>query len=486
MRWMLLLFGLLGAFEAAAFSLPARWIHGAPGEPVLQVHAAAPGFWIIRQSKASNFEAPFLYLIAGEQSALLLDSGAEPAARTKLPLRETVDRLLADWAKTHGLKTMPLVVAHSHSHRDHIYGDAQFRDRADTRIIAARPEEVAAFFGLDRWPEGEARFDLGRRTLTILPLPGHEPAHIAVYDEQTGSLLSGDTLYPGLLTIRDWPAYRASAERLAAFAASHRVERVLGAHVEMSATPGLMYPLGSALQPDEHTLALGSAHIQQLRDATSTLGDFLHQEVRDDFILGRVKPYAGVSDLPSTHGMLLVGTDVVYLSHLPMFHSPHNYQLIFEAALPDKVLNRYRADSKAHPDALYTVAPTRQWVLPAQILEKGEFKLDLYRGHFERGGVLIERGVPVSVARIVQFRRFEPGRSPDAGQWIAFGRGREHFLAHRIEGPPDMDQVVQVTKSAPEGRALQLGTSGAMKAGDAVNGGKVARVIYTEYGDLQR
>src|SRR5690349_19978283 len=88
----------LAAFAAGALSLPSHWNHDAGGEPELQVHAAASGTWILRQGKGSSFEAPFQYLIAGNERALLLDTGAEPAAGTDYPLRATVDRLLADWA----------------------------------------------------------------------------------------------------------------------------------------------------------------------------------------------------------------------------------------------------------------------------------------------------------------------------------------------------------------------------------------------------
>lgn len=485
MRWILLLLGLLSVSESPAITLTRQWVHGAANEPALQVHEAAPGLWVLRQSKASNFEAPFLYLLAGNERALLLDSGAEPAKGTALPLRETVDDLLATWAAAHGKPQMPLVVAHTHAHRDHIHGDAQFRDRADTRIVGTAPADVAAFFGLARWPEGEAAFDLGGRALTILPLPGHEPAHIAVFDAHSGSLFSGDTLYPGLLTIRDWPAYRASAQRLSAFAARHRVERVLGAHIEMTAAAGLMYPLGTAYQPNEHALALERRHIDELASATATLGDFLHPDRHADFLLSRIIATPR-SDPPNTHGMLVVGTDVVYLSHLPMFHVPHNYQLIFEAGLPDDVLADYRADAQRHADQIYTLVPTQRWVLPETIREEASFTADLYRGHFERGGTPIKQGIPVAVKRIVQFRRFEPSCTPAPEQWIGFGRGSEHFLAHRLKGPPDLDQVVQVSVPHAEGAAIRLPYARELKAGDAVGAGSVLRVVYTEYGDVER
>lgn len=182
--------------------------------------------------------------------------------------------------------------------------------------------------------------------------------------------------------------------------------------------------------------------------------------------------------------MLVVGTDVVYLSHLPMFHVPHNYQLIFEAALDASVLADYRRDSGAHADTYYTLVPTGRWVLSNTIVEGAKFRADLYRGHFERGGTPIRQDIKVTVRRIVHFRRFDPGHTPDPAQWIAFGRGREHFLAHRIEAAPDMDQVVELSSPPTEGQVVHLPQSGELKAGDVVRSGAVQRVIYTEYGDL--
>jgi hypothetical protein len=190
------------------------------------------------------------------------------------------------------------------------------------------------------------------------------------------------------------------------------------------------------------------------------------------------------SDPPGSHGMLVLGTDVVYMSHLPMFHVPHNYQLIFEAALEADVLADYRRDSNAHAGLYYTLVPTGRWVLPDTIRDGASFTADLYRGHFERGGMPIRQGITVEVQRIVHFRRFDDGRKPDPAQWIAFGRGREQFLAHRIEAAPDMDQVVQLSTPPPEGHTVRLPQAGELKRGDAVPSGTVQRVIYTEYGDL--
>ena len=65
-------------------------------------------------------------------------------------------------------------------------------------------------------------FDLGGRVLEVTGIPGHHEAAIAVYDPWTGFLLTGDTVYPGRLYVRDMPAFMDSLDRLVAFAAAGR------------------------------------------------------------------------------------------------------------------------------------------------------------------------------------------------------------------------------------------------------------------------
>jgi hydroxyacylglutathione hydrolase len=258
--------------------LDVRWIHGAPdcarsADPPLQVHRYDGSTVIMRQSKCSHFEAPFLYLLVGRERALLVDTGAAPSAGPALPLRAMVDGILAAVAAEAGRAPPELIVAHSHGHDDHAANDGQFEGRPHTTIVAPPLDAVRSFFGLSRWPEGSAVLDLGERPVRVLPTPGHEPSHVMLYDERTGLLLSGDMLYPGLLTVRDWPAYRASAARLAAFADAHAVRYVLGGHVEMQRTPGALYPLGTTFQPEEHVLQLDASQVGELHAACERLGD---------------------------------------------------------------------------------------------------------------------------------------------------------------------------------------------------------------------
>lgn len=122
-----------------------------------------------------------------------LDSGAGDRV---LPIRRVVDEIVARWLRRRSLEAVELVVAHTHSHRDHVFWDREFRGRPRTTVVPPTLFGVRRFFRLPDWPDGQARLDLGGRTLTVFPIPGHESSHIATYDRRTRSLLTGDTLYP--------------------------------------------------------------------------------------------------------------------------------------------------------------------------------------------------------------------------------------------------------------------------------------------------
>jgi hydroxyacylglutathione hydrolase len=262
-----------------AGSLEVRWMHGAARcdqstDAELQVHAYNSTTYILRQDKCRTFEAPFIYLLLGLERALLLDTGATASAA----LRDTIAPLVGG---------RDLVVAHTHAHGDHTASDERFIGLPSTSVIGTTLAQVRAAFGFDPWPTDVAELDLGERLLDVLAVPGHEQTHIALYDRQTGLLFTGDTLYPGLLFINDWTAYRASVRRLAEFVEAHAVSHVLGAHVEMTSTPAVNYPYGTTFQPDEHVLELEPAHVIELDAALTALGASPppRSVAHDDFVI---------------------------------------------------------------------------------------------------------------------------------------------------------------------------------------------------------
>ena len=160
-------------------------------------------------------------------------------------------------------------------------------------------------------------------------------------------------------------------------------------------------------------------------------------------------------DHPAVHGMAVVGTERVYLSHLPMFHSPHDYQVILEADFDRASYMLYRNSKRASDEPLYTIAPAS--AVLSQIAQAGAtFSASLFRGHFERGGTLIQSHAKVTIKRVLYFKKFQPGAAkPSEAKFLLFGNLTEQFMAHLISAKPDFDQIlsVQLGKDAATGIA---------------------------------
>lgn len=155
------------------------------------------------------------YLIIGEEKAMLWDTGMG-ISNIKAVVEELTD--------------LPVFVLNSHSHNDHIGGDALFDevwcynlDSCVEKITAGAPhEDVAGEVSAESvWkdlPEGfdpetykvEGKaptatvndgdvIDLGGRSLEVVFTPGHNPDCIMLIDEANGLLFTGDMYYPAPL-----------------------------------------------------------------------------------------------------------------------------------------------------------------------------------------------------------------------------------------------------------------------------------------------
>lgn len=302
---------LAACFSAASLPVPAQpvpgsldvqWNAGAADcsanpQPPLQVHRYEAQTFILRENPCATAEAPFLYLLVGSTTALLVDTGdvADPAT---MPLAKTVRSLLPGGATG----TMPLIVVHTHGHLDHRVGDAQFEGLRNVRLIGSDLASVRSWFGFADWPNGVAEVDLGDRTVDVIPTPGHHPSHVAFHDRRTGLFLSGDFLLPGRLLVNDIDAYRASAIRVADFVKDRTVSHVLGAHVELD-VDGQPLPWGSSHHPRERALQLARTDLIALPAALDGFNGFYAR--RGIFVI--INPIHNLEALASAAILLLAG-----------------------------------------------------------------------------------------------------------------------------------------------------------------------------------
>jgi glyoxylase-like metal-dependent hydrolase (beta-lactamase superfamily II) len=272
------------------------WIHGAEDcdnnrDPAIDVFQFDENTYILRQNRCLNFEAPFIYILFGEHTVFIQDTGATAEAEL-FPLYETVQKLIAERTNS----DLNILVTHSHSHGDHTAADQQFLGKPGVTLIEPDTESVQQYFGLNNWPDGIAKIDLGERELTVIPIPGHQAESIAVYDAQTRFLLTGDTFYPGRLYIREWDSYKSSIQKLVEFSANNSISAILGTHIEMSKDAGKDYPVGNSYQPNEAVLALSVDDLSLLNTSLNELGARPQQKVLSKFIIspvGALQKYIG-------------------------------------------------------------------------------------------------------------------------------------------------------------------------------------------------
>jgi hydroxyacylglutathione hydrolase len=256
-------------------SMDVHWYAGAEDckaspQPPIQVHKYEAQTFILRQNLCVSYEGNFLYLLIGDQRALLIDTGAvsDPA---RMPVAKTVLDLLP----IRGGSKIPLLVVHTHGHTDHRDGDPQFASLPNVQVAPFDLQGVRAFFGFSAWPNGMAHIDLGERVIDVVPTPGHHQAHLMFYDNRTGLLFTGDFFLPGRLLVEDTAADKLSAARAVEFVKTktHPVSHVLGAHIELDEN-GDTFAWGSQYHPHEHSLELTTDDLSTLPAALNASNGF--------------------------------------------------------------------------------------------------------------------------------------------------------------------------------------------------------------------
>jgi hydroxyacylglutathione hydrolase len=277
--------------------LPRQWMTGGPKcmeSPEWQVHEYNRDFCILRQSGCTDYEKPFLYLLFGEDRALLLDTGSRNG-----DVVPTLQRVVKNWLQRTKRETIPLVVVHSHSHSDHVAGDADVQAMHDPAIpvtfVPAEVEATKRFYKITNWPDDIGQVDLGNRVIDVIAIPGHDIVSVALYDRQTAILFAGDSLYPGRLYVHDFSDFQKSTERMIHFTAGKVVAHILGNHIEETRTPYLDYPIGSMYQPNEHELSLSRGALLELEEALVSLHGKPARLALRDFSIWPVGPTFAMS-----------------------------------------------------------------------------------------------------------------------------------------------------------------------------------------------
>ena len=193
-------------------------------------------------------------------------------------------------------------------------------------------------------------------------------------------------------------------------------------------------------------------------------------------------------ETPGFHGMLVLGSEQIYASHLPMFTAQHRYQGIWQVtfgAQADQVYRDARAQA-ANDGVIFTLAPNEDFRLPELTGARESFRADVFVGHFERpGNRKLLDDVTVTVERQVHWHPFlvEHAR-PERLTYQLFGDGAQAYLAHWISVAPDYDQILQVAPAASGSPLPALAQVVVLDRSDdqALRPGEVVPVLLLEHG----
>jgi glyoxylase-like metal-dependent hydrolase (beta-lactamase superfamily II) len=169
-----------------------------------------------------------IYLVAGDERALLIDTGwgigglCDAEGERSCSGRD-LPGLVAS------LTDLPLLVVNTHGHPDHSVGNWQFErvhmHESDIQMTGdwvpslewrcwvaqnVLSDVMPPGFDLEAWAtsvpelvpirEGHV-FDLGRRALEVIAVPGHTPGSICLLDRQHRLLFVGDTVLRGAVAL---------------------------------------------------------------------------------------------------------------------------------------------------------------------------------------------------------------------------------------------------------------------------------------------
>lgn len=215
------------------------------------------------------------YLIIGKEFALLFDTGNGIGDIKKIVSQIT---------------SLPIRVLNSHSHYDHVGGNADFdfiygmdteftatrkkglphervaEEVSDEALCKPLPDGVLAEnhvirpYEIDEYVSEGFTINLGNRILEVISIPGHTPDAIGLWDKENGLLWTGDTFYQGAIWLfakeTNLVDYTSSIRRLAEM--SQSLKHLLPAHNVPLVDPSLLVELDTALSQIEKGTVKGA------------------------------------------------------------------------------------------------------------------------------------------------------------------------------------------------------------------------------------
>ncbi|MFN8611156.1 MAG: hypothetical protein U0931_26670 [Vulcanimicrobiota bacterium] len=144
------------------------------------------------------------------------------------------------------------------------------------------------------------------------------------------------------------------------------------------------------------------------------------------------------------HGMVMFGKN--YLSHIPMFHEPHDYQIIMDVRLEHPQIG----SGESFGESLHTFVPDKFSLGDLLNGKLEKIQGTVYEGNFEDGGNPVLEGVTARIDKVLHSHHLSAQDSPqpELEYWL-YGSRQDAYLVHPIAGgSAGFDQILHVDLKA--------------------------------------
>ncbi|PMG78643.1 hypothetical protein BCU84_07095 [Shewanella sp. 10N.286.51.B7] len=158
------------------------------------------------------------------------------------------------------------------------------------------------------------------------------------------------------------------------------------------------------------------------------------------------------------HGMTLFGgDDGLFASHLPMYHQPHNVQMVmqfhFSDAATDKAVKQQLAQQSTQSEQLWTIVPKPFDLMrlhPDSDNPLTHLQIEVVEGHFERGGTSRFSSQKIIIDKVIIFTELSMQTAQEKtniAQYLmiaASNQSQNQFLIKLLENRPEADHLLRV------------------------------------------
>ena len=158
------------------------------------------------------------------------------------------------------------------------------------------------------------------------------------------------------------------------------------------------------------------------------------------------------------HGMTLFGgKDGLFASHLPMYHHPHNVQMImqfhFEDHAVDHTVRQQLQASATTAEQLWTIVPNPFDLMrlsPLAVTPINTLQVEVVQGHFERGGTSQYSQQDIIIDRVIVFTELSMKTHQQKAlnaQYLVVSpslNSSNQFLIKLIENRPEADHLLRI------------------------------------------